>query len=264
VADAPTLDEPRDNPVWHGLSGPLARFADPTVPATNPAVLRFDPEVSCFNAVERVDEPAWRAQAEFAGIGGLTLLFRDQVPHPPKGWEEQYRGPCFQFEAGDLAERPRLEFEELSPKDAPDMLELAQLTEPGPFFPRTHELGRYIGVRRGGRLLAMAGERFRVPGHVEVSAVCTHPDVRGERLGGALTLEVAWGIRERGDRAFLHVLHTNENAVRMYRKIGFDERRDIDVVVAQWHDDGRPWNAPRETDTPEAVDRLPHPEGGEP
>jgi N-acetylglutamate synthase-like GNAT family acetyltransferase len=141
------------------------------------------------------------------------------------------------------------------------MLELTGVTEPGPFFVRTHEQGRYVGVRREGRLVAMAGERFRLPGFTEVSAVCTHPDVRGEGLGGALTLEISHGIRARGDEAFLHLLATNETAHRLYLKLGFRDRRQNVVVAAQWHDDGLAWDAPRETNDADAVAALPHPGG---
>ena len=43
------------------------------------------------------------------------------------------------------------------------MMELAATAKPGPFGPRTFMLGRHIGYRDGGRLLAMGGERFRAP-----------------------------------------------------------------------------------------------------
>ena len=105
----------------------------------------------------------------------------------------------------------------------------------------------------------MAGERFRVPGFTEVSAVCTHPSVRGERLGGTLTLEVAHGIRERGEEAFLHLLQTNESALRLYLKLGFRKRREMDVVAAQWHDDGLPADAPRPTSDAGVASALPYP-----
>lgn len=251
--------DPRDNPAWHALRGPLARFVDPTTKPTTPPVLRFDPEVAIFTAMERLDEASWAAHAEMAGVGGFAVLFRDRVPEPPAGWHEQYRGPCVQMVAGDVPEPPAFDFVELGPDDGPEMLALAQRTEPGPFFARTHELGRYVGVRRGGRLLAMAGERFRVPGHVEVSAVCTHPDVRGEGLGGALTLEVVRAIRARGDEAFLHALTTNENAIRLYRKLGFELRREVDVVAAQWRDDGLQALAPREPLEGDTASHLPDP-----
>lgn len=115
------------------------------------------------------------------------------------------------------------------------MLALADVTEPGPFNERTHELGRYVGFRRNGRLLAMAGERFRMPGFVEISAVCTHPDARGEGLAAELTLNVAESIRAGGAEAMLHVLEGNENAIRLYQKLGFIVRRRVDVAFAQWH-----------------------------
>lgn len=246
MASAPTDGDPRDNPVWHALNGPLARFAVPPSHPTRCRVVRFDPEVEPFGAVERLGDDAWPAIAETVGRGGFMVLFRDRVDPPPIGWQEHYRGPCYQMQATRLADRPRFDFCELGASDAEQMLSLAQLTEPGPFFPRTHELGRFVGVKRDGRLVAMAGERFRVPGHVEVSAVCTHPDARGEGLGGMLTLEIAHGIRARGDQAFLHVLHGNENAVKLYPKLGFDVRRDIEVVVVQWHGDALSCDAPRE------------------
>ena len=261
----PSRDAALDNPVWHALSGPLTRFArgdaDESAPAKSASVLRFDPEVAFFFAVDRLGDAAWEAQADFVGIGGFCVLFRDEVPRPPDGWEEHYRGPCHQLVAGDLPARPNLETVTLGADDVDDMLELTRLAEPGPFFARTFELGRYIGLRRKGRLVAMAGERFRVPGFVEVSAVCTHPDVRGEGLGGALTLEVAHGIRERGDEAFLHVLTTNESAYQLYLKLGFRVRRNIDVVAAQWHDDGLPAGTPRGTSEEGGpVEGLPDPE----
>lgn len=245
----PTLAHVLDNPVWHALRGPLSRLAQAAPKerrtASLPVALRFDPEVSIFGAVDRLDEAAWAALAELAGRGGLCALFRDSVPPPPVGWQEHFRGPCFQMIADRLPPRPDIDVVRLGAADVEEMLELVRITEPGPFLARTHELGRYVGVRRGGRLVAMAGERFRLPGFTEVSAVCTHPSVRGEGLGGALTLEIAHGIRERGDEAFLHLLKANETALRLYLKLGFRTRRDMDVVAAQWHDDGLPSDAPR-------------------
>lgn len=95
-------------------------------------------------------------------------------------------------------------FVELGDADAVEMLALAQLTEPGPFLARTHTMGRFIGVRIGGRLAAMAGERMRFPGFTEVSGVCTHPDFRGQGLARRLSSVVASAIQQRGEQPFLH------------------------------------------------------------
>jgi len=234
---SPTAPPPRDdrlldNPVWHALNGPLSRFAADRSTAD---LVHFDPEVSVFSAVDRIDPVMWHRIGELVGINGFCGLFRDVVDPPPEGWEEHFRGPCWQMVAGRIPEPSGLDVVRLGPKDQTEMLALAELTEPGPFMLRTPELGRYVGLRRDGRLLAMAGERFRVPGYVEISGVCTHPDARGEGLAAELTLDVARAIRAGGDEAFLHVLESNENAVRLYQKLGFVIRRKIDVVFAQWH-----------------------------
>lgn len=221
-----------ENPVWHALRGPLARFASSK---STPDLIHFDPEVSVFSAVDQIDALVWGRIAKQIGLDGTCGLFRDVVPTPPEGWEELFRGPCLQMVATDIPDPVGLETIELGPEDAAEMLELTALTEPGPFSARTCELGRYVGVRRDGRLLAMAGERFRVPGYVEISAVCTHPDARGEGFARELTLDVAQSIRKGGDEAMLHVLETNESAIRLYQNLGFVVRRKIDVVFAQWH-----------------------------
>ena len=225
-------DSVLDNPVWHALNGPLSRFVARHSTAD---LVHFDPEVSIFSGVDRIDEAMWRRIGDLVGIDGVCGFFRDVIEAPPKGWEELFRGPCWQMVAGQLPEPSGLEVVPLGPEDHAEMLALAEMTEPGPFQLRTPELGRFIGLRRDGRLVAMAGERFRVPGYVEISAVCTHPDARGEGLAAELTLNAAQAIRARGDEAFLHVLESNEDATRLYQKLGFVIRRKIDVVFAQWH-----------------------------
>jgi len=227
-----------DNPVWHALRGPQLRFS---VRKSDGDFLAFDPEVSVFSAVDGAEDGVWGRIAEAVGPEGFCGLFRDVVPAPPTGWEEHFRGSCLQMVGGDLPSTSGLELERLGPADVAEMLALTERTEPGPFLARTLELGRYVGLRREGRLVAMAGERFRLPGYVEISAVCTDPDARGEGLARELTLDVAHSIRASGKEAFLHVLENNENAIRLYEKIGFVVRRKVDVVFAQWHGPG--WQA---------------------
>ena len=227
------MENPLDNPVWHTLRGPRTDLAEQVRGGT---ALRFNSEISIFAAVERLDDEAWNAQAELVGPGGVVFLFRDRVPAPPEGWTELLRIPTLQLVAEELAPTPKTAIVTLGDADVAEMLELTKLTEPGPFFPRTHELGTYVGVRQGSQLVAMAGERFQMPGWTEISAVCTHPDARRQGLGAALSLRVAQNIRERGAEAFLHVIETNEAARLLYESIGFRTRRMMDVVALQWGD----------------------------
>lgn len=120
---------------------------------------------------------------------------------------------------------------ELTAADAAEMLALATLTEPGPFLTRTHTMGVFRGIRIDGRLAAMAGERFRFPGHTEVSGVCTHPDFRGRGLARRLSTAVAAGIEFRGERPFLHAWKTNRPAISLYESLGFEIRAEVDVKV---------------------------------
>lgn len=119
----------------------------------------------------------------------------------------------------------------LGDADAAEMLALAKLTEPGPFLPRTHTMGRFIGIRVNGQLAAMAGERMRFPGFTEVSGVCTHPDFRGRGFARRLSSVVANTIEQRGEQAFLHAWASNTAAIKMYEKLGFKQRTAVQVAI---------------------------------
>lgn len=122
---------------------------------------------------------------------------------------------------------------QLTDTDAPEMLALATLTEPGPFLTRTHTMGTFRGIRINGRLAAMAGERFRFPGYTEVSGVCTHPDFRGRGLARRLSAAVAARIESRGERPFLHAWKTNRVAISLYQSLGFEIRAEINIKVLE-------------------------------
>jgi predicted GNAT family acetyltransferase len=116
------------------------------------------------------------------------------------------------------------------------MVALAQLTEPGPFRERTIELGAFFGIFESGRLVAMAGERMHLPHHVEVSAVCTHPDARGRGYARMLITTVIDGIRQRGKIPFLHSFADNYPANRVYESLGFRQRRTFELAVLKNRD----------------------------
>lgn len=111
------------------------------------------------------------------------------------------------------------------------MQALAHLTVPGPFAAKTHRLGRFIGIKQDGKLIAMAGERMHMPGFREVSGVCTHPDHRGRGYAGALMSVVAKRILDEGDTPFLHAYATNEAAIGIYERLGFRIRAPMVKAV---------------------------------
>ena len=115
--------------------------------------------------------------------------------------------------------------------DVPEMLALPDIARPGPFAPRTIELGGYVGVRHATtrQLVAMGGERFRLLSHVELSAIAVHPDARGQGLGAAVTANLANSALASGLVPFLHVF-TGNPAVELYRRLGFRERTRLWVL----------------------------------
>ena len=224
------MASPLDDMAWHALAGPHEHLS---VTAGGGAARRYRDEIAPFCGVERLDDRGWSALAELVGPDGVAVFLRGEVGDPPPGWTELLREDATQYVAGDLLE-PRsgtAEVVELTASDVPEMMRLAAETEPGPFGPNSHLTGRWFGVRRDGRLVAMAGERMRVEGHGEVSGVCVDPAVRGEGLGAVVTLAAARGIRERGDRPMLHVRDHNDGAHRLYRRLGFEVRRPVVVAV---------------------------------
>ena len=218
-------DDVLDNMAWHALVGPQAELGRE---AAGGAARCYRWDVAPFSAVERSDAAGWEALSELIDPGRVAILFRDEVAAAPRGWTELHREATTQYVAGQLPDPPEAlsrEIVELGPADADDMIALTTATEPGPFSASTHETGRYFGLRRDGRLVAMAGERMRVDGWGEVSAVCVERSYRGRGLGAALTLTAARAIVDRGDRPMLHVRRGNDAAHRLYLELGFTVRR---------------------------------------
>jgi ribosomal protein S18 acetylase RimI-like enzyme len=211
-----------DNAVWHALTTRQQGFAEVTA-----AARRYHPDVSVFAAMEEPDDDAWRDLAKLVGAGGFAVLFRAELPRPPEGWTSAGGGVGHQMVLGELASVDAPDARRLGPDDVGEMLALVELTRPGPFCVRTLELGTYYGVFDGSVLVAMAGERLSLPGYMEISAVCTHPDHRGRGLAAGLTALVARGIEARGDQAFLHHAAENEPARRIYESLGFEFRREV-------------------------------------
>ncbi len=216
-----------DRPAWASLSTHHAALAEGDALAR-----RFRRDVNVFASA--CDD---RPQA-LAALAALVLpgesVFLLQVPRIafPPGLV-----PIHESNGVQLLAPPGTAFasagEDMLPlgeADAREMLALARLTRPGPFLPRTHVMGSFLGIRVGGRLAAMAGERLRFPGYTEVSGVCTHPDFRGRGLARRLSAAVAQRIHARGEPAFLHACSTNHASISLYESLGFVRRAEVNVA----------------------------------
>lgn len=218
---------PLDRPVWSSLSTahrPLSLGDD--------LARRYVIDVNLFASARDDSDEALAALTALVGSG--EQVYQLQVPEitVPPGLVAVKRAWGVQMVAQQpLAGEPSADIVMLGDEDAAEMLALARLTQPGPFLARTHRMGQFHGVRIGGRLAAMAGERFCFPGWTEVSGVCTHPDFRGRGLARRLSQHVATLIAARGDTAFLHAWRDNTPAIRLYESLGFAWRSDVHVAV---------------------------------
>ncbi len=221
------MTHPLDRPIWSALETRQAHFA-----RGDGLARRFPADVSPFVAALDATSPeSSLAIAAMIPDGDDISLVEVAPPAAPAGVSES-RLPIFQmvwerFSPGgqDFDIRP------LGEADAAEMLALATLTRPGPFRVRTHTMGRFVGVREKGQLIAMAGERLHVDGHHEISAVCTHPDWRGRGLGPALMRVVGQRIIDEGDMPFLHTYASNTTAIALYRKLGFAVRAEVTYAI---------------------------------
>jgi ribosomal protein S18 acetylase RimI-like enzyme len=220
------VEHPLDNPAWTALTGPQAHLAE-----RRGCAARYPVDVSPFAAVadpgavgpDGIGAPAgagWADLAALVGPGGVAVV-PEAPERPPAGWELVGAIPGVQMDGSGSTAASDPEAVVLGPADVPEMLDLAARTRPGPFLDRTPTLGTYLGIRRGGALVAMAGERMRPPGWTEISAVCTDPGYRGQGLAGRLVRAVAVGIRARGDVPFLHAAADNHAGIRLYERLGF-------------------------------------------
>jgi predicted GNAT family acetyltransferase len=221
------VEHPLDNPVWHALRGPHARFAFGTGRA-----LHYAREVAPFSAVAEPGDAAYADLAVDLPRGDVARLFRPEDEPLPKGWEQVQAYTLLQMVAEEPSAPPAtgVPMANLNSHHVAEMMELADLCKPGPFAARTVELGSYIGIRDGERLVAMAGERMRAGGYVEISAICTHPDVRGRGYAEQLTRQLMHRIFKWDEKPFLHVRTDNTRAIALYRRLGFELRREIRVL----------------------------------
>jgi ribosomal protein S18 acetylase RimI-like enzyme len=225
---------PLDNIIWQALTTRQSEFAECLGSAR-----RFVPEISALGGFAEPTPEDYESLARLVGTGGTIRLFLETPYQPRAGWSLVAGTPMLEmvYEGSGTPPISRIcsnsEIVELGGADSADMMELTALTKPGPFSPRTHELGIYLGIRREGKLIAMAGERLKVPGHTEVSAVCTHPEHVGHGYARSLMIEVMRGICSRRETPFLHVREANVHAIALYYKLGFSRRVLLHHAVLQ-------------------------------
>jgi len=216
-----------NNAIWNALSTDQSYLAE-----GNHLAKRFPQDISPFAAIKTQSAAAYEALGKLLSGDTAAVCF-DSEPTLPPGWTTRLTVDVYQMTyEGPPPVTPNTVMRKLTHVDVPEMLALTKLTEPGPFLPRTIDLGAYYGIHDSGSLVSLAGERLRLTGFTEVSAVCTHPGFRGRGYGNALMSKVISGILNRGEIPFLHV-KTDNPATALYQKLGFQIRRQLQLAVIQ-------------------------------
>lgn len=219
-----------DNPAWSALSS-----ADNHFNIGNDAVKYFSADISPFLGIANWDEkhqqellhylPSDRSfavmvAASFKLIDTLENVFATTLYQLVfENFKTEYAAEMFQT------------IQPLGNEHISEMLALTALTKPGPFYTNTHAFGNYVGIFQNNQLVAMAGERLHLNDYTEISAVCTHPDFTGKGLGSILVAYLANKITEKGQTPFLHVRKDNVGAIRVYEKVGFVVRKEMNFAI---------------------------------
>ena len=217
---------PLDNPIWHALTSTHVSLAQ-----GDELARRYPLHLAPFAAVREQTPEAFAALARVLHSEGMAALFVTPLEPPLPGWTHLRGFEVMQMTCENLLPTAEPEMIELGSQDVPEMLELVRLTSPGPFKDRANELGKFYGVRDNSKLVAMAGERIRLTGFTEISAVCTHPEFQRRGLARGLMHRLARDILARGEVPFLHVFAGNANAIRAYESLGFQRRQVFTGVV---------------------------------
>ena len=210
-----------DNPVYACLATRHAHLALGT-----PLALRYPRDISPLAGLSGSTAAHAAALEALVDVDDDVALAGPHVPELSTRWAVFHACEITQMVRTDAAPLPEhdVAVAPLDANDVPQMLALVERTQPGPFRRRTIELGRFVGIRHGNELVAMAGERTWIGGFREVSGVCTDPAAQRCGLARALIARVVNRMLRAGETPFLHVESANERAIDLYLRLGFTRR----------------------------------------
>lgn len=219
------MTHPLDRPVWSALNSGWAELSQGDARAK-----RLNPDYGPFAAPADMSRESLTALAALDFRDGVWIVETGDLP-PVPGTSVARAALCHQMTMKAASPARPVDFVALGDDDAAEMLALATLTKPGPFSTQTHRFGGFIGVKVDRRLVAMAGQRMKIPGFRELSGVCTHPDFRGRGYAAGLMSIVTERMLSRGETPFLHTYADNAGAIALYEALGFESRTEIMATV---------------------------------
>ena len=224
-----TSTHPLDRPIWSALTTRQQALAE-----GGERALRYPAAVAPFADVVDMSPESFAALGALMSGSEIAVLFTPKAVTAPADFKVVLAEPGEQMIGTPTQSAiDGVEIITLGANDVPAMMALTELTKPGPFSARTHELGTFLGIRIDGELVAMAGERMKPANYTEMTAVCVHPSHRGRGYGQLLLGAISRQIVARGEIPFLHVFSSNVSAIALYRRQGMEIRRSLHVTVLQ-------------------------------
>jgi len=222
-----------DDPFANAISNAL-HTSHQHLALTHNLALKYPADIAPFACLAENSPAALSDLHTLMAPGETTYILGDDPPSPTNTL--LYRGatPCLQMAFPENAALPAinsaLPISPLTCADAPAMVALTDAAFPGFFRLRTCVMGAYFGIWNPAdttQLIAMAGERLILHPTREISGICTHPDHRGQGLAAALTAHVLHHQRSLQARSVLHVVSTNQSAISLYHRLGFQTLREV-------------------------------------
>lgn len=214
-----------DNPVWFSLSETQQDFAlnYNNIKFYNPDYCLFGGHISTQDITEAI--------TRYSGLTDSFFIIGDK-PSYPSHLTLKNELVCNQMLIQDKIDLDiRENIIQLTTQHSQELFELVTLVQPGYFKNKTRELGNYFGIFRDDKLVAVTGERMKMNGYTEVSAVVTHPAHTGKGYARQLVAHTVNSIFNQNRIPYLHVAETNTTAIALYEKLGFILRRKISF----WH-----------------------------
>jgi len=211
-----------DNPVWHSLSE-----THKVLSIDYGSAMFYDPSYCPFGAFTK-EEGLIDAVDKYSTFAGDFFIV-GKKPEFPQKLSLKKELVCLQMVC---EERIDICISEsiipLNSKTGADaFFNLVNKVQPGYIRNNTIHLGDYFGIYKDEVLVAATGERMKMEGLTEVSAVVTHPDHTGKGFAKQLVAYTVNKIFRENKIPFLHVAESNVPAITLYEKMGFGTRRKI-------------------------------------
>ncbi|MEY8861743.1 GNAT family N-acetyltransferase [Tenacibaculum singaporense] len=212
-----------ENPVWHSLRETHEKFA-----INYDGVKFYNPIVCPFGAFTDVSKTT-DALNEYSKLTDkFFLVSENKTPTYDKDKILLYKkiDGC-QMILEDLTDFDIIEeIVPLTEEHIDEIYNLVWLVMPGYYRKRTFDMGKYFGIFKDNKLVAVTGQRMQTDNFIEVSAVVTHPEHTRKGLAKQLSQHVTKEILKTGKHP---ILHTNKGnpAIQLYEKLGYKLTRDM-------------------------------------